>query len=292
MDTESLSTSKASSPVRANEIRASRNDENEFEAYGFSGLLPSPPKRSFPRWDEALFEDGYDSDGEILEPNVDEADDENELASSDHILAPTQGVLGGNTTMENTTTQTSTSSESSSINIVTASTAVTQSLTLTGAILADDLIDKMVVAELRTELKRRGMPVNGLMDVLKSRLKDAKHILPTIDGTQIDQDGVRSLKEFLPGTKWVQMPLTSQPVEETSRLIDGVQFRGPTDDENLTHTQPLYNVEGIIDRLPFPGMALLPKKDSNGRMVYGRRGEFIYELQPATETVVNIDFVK
>jgi len=39
-------------------------------------------------------------------------------------------------------------------------------------------------------------------------------------------------------------------------------------------------------------MALLPKKDSNGRMVYGRRGEFIYELQPTTETVVNIDFVK
>jgi len=44
----------------------------------------------------------------------------------------------------------------------------------------------------------------------------------TINFTQIDQDGVRSLKEFPPGTKWVQMPLTSQPVEESSRLIDGV----------------------------------------------------------------------
>ena len=82
MDTESLSSSEGKQPAAVDEVRASTSESLDYEAYGFSGLLQSPPRQSFPRWNEDLFEDGYDSDGEIVLPMDDvstENDDEEEL---------------------------------------------------------------------------------------------------------------------------------------------------------------------------------------------------------------------
>jgi len=56
MDTESLSSSEGKQPAAVDEVRASTSESLDYEAYGFSGLLQSPPRQSFPRWNEDLFE--------------------------------------------------------------------------------------------------------------------------------------------------------------------------------------------------------------------------------------------
>jgi len=66
MDAESLSSSEGLKPAAADDPGASNTSELDYQAFGFSGIPPSPPKNSFPRWNEDGFEQGYDSDGEIL----------------------------------------------------------------------------------------------------------------------------------------------------------------------------------------------------------------------------------
>jgi hypothetical protein len=59
--------------------------------------------------------------------------------------------------------------------------------------------------------------------------------------------------------------------------------------------QPIYNVNATIDRFPFSGQALQPKKDDLGRFITrsNNNGEqkFYYAKAPVKETIPNMEFV-
>jgi hypothetical protein len=263
MDAESLSSSEDLKPAATDEIGASTTDELDYGAFGFSGIPPSPPKTSFPRWNEDRFEDGYDSDGEILlsEDELVEIHDDEEALPSTERGPDNQTTIPGAVGAEHRLTggDLSTAAHISS-------TAIAQNLTIKGEVLTDALISKMKVDDIRVELGRRGLLKRGNKAEIIPRLQRAisDGILPSLaslDGNHNNEE-VRSLRDFPAGAKWIEMPFKSLPIEEASTLIDGVQFRGPTDVAGMVHHQRLHDVDMTIDRLTFPGKALLPKKIS------------------------------
>ena len=103
-----------------------------------------------------------------------------------------------------------------------------------------------------------------------------------------------SYKDFQAGSYWEPLQLAENPVPS----ITG-RHRPPTvpaDQFNANiEAQPMYNVNAIIDRFPFSGQALQPKKDDLGRFITrsNKNGEqkFFYVKYPIKETIPNMDFI-
>ena len=246
MDTESLPSSEGKQPAAVDEVRASTSESLDYEAYGFSGLLQSPPRQSFPKWNEDLFEDGYDSDGEIVLPM-----DDVYTESDDEEILPTSGEeeVGGSNTGNSTFSPPSsmnnneeaggtatTSSQPSSMNNTSSQSSTMINDSSSSAILTDSDIKKMVVADLRKKLSRRGQQTCRIKAELIARLIEFKNINPS---NNIDRNDVENnLKGFPQGSKWVEMPLKSQPVEESSRIA----LKG------ITHKRLSIKINGIIKK--------------------------------------------
>jgi len=226
----------------------------------FSGMLPTPSPLRFTVFNEDTFEDGYDSDGQVP-PEPDE-----ELVTENALPSNLNGI----------------SSPGDPGQSAPALSPVSQPLD-------DPRINVMNCLQLRAELKSRGQSVKGKREELVARLKDAvaRGIPPgnsTVQAPNIDG--------FPPHCRWEELTFESDPLPLLPRVIDGVLFRHPTQEDAPVQEKRLYNTTCQIDRRPFIQQALHPKERRNGVLVTDNKGAFIYENRLTKESVVNIEFAK
>ncbi len=117
-----------------------------------TGLLPSPEKRTFPKWNVDNFELGYDSDGEILEPcPSDDEQDDTELPSS---TVEDTALTGASGSVRSDLAPGSTNAES---NQPPHNQHPARNMSVLGLELTEAGIRVLVVADLLNEMSRRNM---------------------------------------------------------------------------------------------------------------------------------------
>ena len=279
MDDHSVDSSRCIDAVSEDDarsgVRESEKPSGHLSVMGHSGLLPTPSPRQYTRWNEEKFDEGYDSDGEIVFPdNYDDGEEQKEVELPDSSSGV--GDTNGTSVNESGTT----AGTAASINPTTAPPGF------------DDVsIANMTVDKLREELKKRGCHSTGLKAILVERLKEAVRNGPAQVGQPDRESADLNRVGFPVGCKWVPLVFKSTPVEEPSRLINGVQFRPPTL-LNEESTKRLYDAAEEFDRPAFPGKALFPKRKANGDFKKTRQGKFDYEERATEDMVVDLKFVK
>ena len=164
-------------------------------------------------------------------------------------------------------------------------------------VLTSEMIDKMVVAELKVALDARGMSKIGLKAVLIERLKEAvKNAVPIVQDRPPEVADNSAGKDFDPGAYWKLLEPDGEEVDESIMNVDGVNFRAPTVPEAEHNVEfdrrpkkKSYNI--TFDRLPFVCSVMLPIKRPNGGLKQKANGEYCYEKQSTTRTVPNLEFL-
>jgi len=240
------------------------------------GLPPTPTSRVMKMIDEALIEDGYDTDcqlGPFIESGVEAEErvcmDEEPLGSENPNICETNIV-------ENSIDATAVTAES---------------------VLTDELIDKMKVVELRLELEKRGISKNGLKADLVGRLKEAvaKNVPLLEDRPEVEVANSAGIG-FEPGAYWQLMEQEGEELDESFMEVDGVVFRAPTttEEEHLSdfaHKPKKRNYSMTFDRLPFIANRLLPVRNKSGRFRRKQNSEYIYKESPTVETIPNLNYI-
>ena len=225
------------------------------------GVPKTPPQRLVSSVDDALFLEGYDSDGlrapweeveglDIDDPNLDE---EPLGIGSPHVSPPEadrQNVAENFTPPED--------------------------------------VCKMKVAELKTELKRRGCSVTGKKDELVERLvKAIEENVPLVENLPTEKVENLAGDGFSPGAHWELLECNGEFVEENIPN----NLRAPTVPLGERVLQKKRNYAQKFDRMVFTGKTLLPARYKNGALKKDKEGRFQYEEKPHEKTEPSISFI-
>jgi hypothetical protein len=242
-----------------------------------TGMYKTPSPLRYENVNEALFEEGIDSDGELGSIADEFSDNEEPLPSRQ-----TQGTSQDGPREPRSTEIPPLPPNGTHGPGQQSSTPNPPTLTL-------EAVETLKVDEMRKELKNLGLNIRGNKPELLERLKKAV------------QDGVRPVVQsnrapapsgFDENCYWELMPFEPNHIVEESRNIEGIEFRPPTvSADAVGGSVKLYNVIGEIDRLPFTAEASVPKIRANGAR-HIVNGEQIYEKKVIEDTTINMDFVK
>ena len=128
-----------------------------------------------------------------------------------------------------------------------------------------------------------------------NRLREAIQMnLPLVDDIAPEAQANLAGEGFALGAKWeLEEPNEDVVEDKNERMIDGVAFREPTVGEggvveNVEFvTKRNYGLE--FDRPVFISSCKQPKRE-NGKLVFDADKKIVYENQPHTNTLPNLDF--
>ena len=164
-------------------------------------------------------------------------------------------------------------------------------------VLDADKINGMKVAELRDELKKRGIRVTGKKSELQTRLLEG--VLAGVEvlaDRPVEESNNSAGDAFHPGSYWKLLEPSGPAVNESDMTVGGVRFRDPTmpaeeHELNRNDRPKKRNYSEIFDRAPFTRSALLPVRNANGVLKRKNTGEYIYEMQVTEATVPDIEYL-
>jgi hypothetical protein len=226
------------------------------------GIPTTPEQRDVKPIDEAAFDQGYDSEG-LQAPweEAEELDFDGPEFDEDPLPFGVSPVSSTEPNCQNITEDICTIEEA----------------------------EKMKVAGLKDELKKRGLDVRGKKDELKARLKEAiEQKLPFVDNTTKTNTTNLAGDTFSPGAYWEELECKGEYVDE--RTLEG--FRAPTVPVGEISSVRKRNFDQKFDRMVFSGKTELPKRHKNGTIAKDKQGNTIYHKQkPHNQTEVNMDFI-
>ena len=226
------------------------------------GVPKTPPQRLISTVDEALIEQGYDSDGRRAPwEEAEQLDfDGPELNEEPLRIGPppvSSEVPYRQNVAEKTVSQVD--------------------------------VPGMKIVELKEELRRRGCSLTGSKAVLQERLvKAINDNVPLTKNLSTERAGNLAGVGFSPGAYWELLECNGDYVEETTP--EGL--RAPTVPVGEVPTLKKRNYATKFDRMVFPGKTMLPTRYKNGTLKKNREGKFIYALTPHERTEPNIAFIE
>jgi hypothetical protein len=240
-------------------VAFSGGTSNDMATTHQSNIPRSPPARSHLQATTATTENGYDSDGQIG-PFYDAVANEGPQ-EVDEPTIPQSGVAEG------------TGDENSGENTENSASDVGKFIDI-----SEEKIKKMVVKDIKEELKRRGQGVAGLKVELIARLKEAlEKKLPILSLEDQVNKSDEAVKGFAPEARWRLLDPIPTPVVEPTNVA---RMRAPTvpaDDAEFVPQKFHYSEK--FDRMPFVGTEKFPavfrnqrvRKDSTGKTVFEQR---------------------
>ena len=226
------------------------------------GVPKTPEQRNVIPVNEDAYEDGYDSDG--LPPPWSEDHsalfDEREANEASLPVGPVPNTP-----------------------------RVNQDENVAENIITEAEIEKMVVNELKEELKKRGLPVRGKKEELIIRLKEAlRNNLPLVGNLSKEKVANMAGETFTPGAHWVELECTGDfVVDETP-----AGFRAPTVPDGEVPTVQKRQYSQRFDRMAFTGIAEVPQRQRDGRIKKRKNGQVCYEKKVYTETTASMAFIR
>ena len=248
------------------------------------GQCPTPSNQVL-TMNESLYEDGYDSDGQIG-PFYDS------IFGMEAVKFHEDTIRSEDLMPETKTGVNVTASQNGSENHK-------DKFTMT-----DVEIMALRKSDLVEQCKLLGLDKRGNKDPLQQRLKKARDDgmcylssdqMNNPEAEQLGKDG------FSPLARWEYLEDKDESLDLKDELeVDGIKYRSPTiPREEFERTgvgnggKEKFNFIRTIQRKQFIKKALLPKKDSKGRVMKDRKtGEWIYTLQEVKKSVPNMKFIK
>ena len=234
-----------------------------------TGIPPTPTRHVFNFVNDDLIDQGYDSDGQQAPWHNNEVEDYTE----------------GNLKESNGSNDNEDDSPPPADNPNPNPTIFTR-----------EIMMKMNVHHLKDECKKRGLSVRGKKIELQERLNGALISgAPLLSDMNVDLVDNLAGGVFDPLAHWELLEpdndCTEDEMDEEELIIDGVQFRGPTQGGNVSNVERA-NYTEQFDRPVFTGMAKQPVITNSGQFSRDCHGKVKYEERPHTETLPNIDFIK
>ena len=157
------------------------------------------------------------------------------------------------------------------------------------SVLSPEIIDKMMVSNLRAALKARSLSTKGLKQELVSRLKEAvRNNVPVT--VQDPEQGTKTSSAgdvFDNSAYWKLLDADGEEIVENESHL-----HAPTVPEGEKSRVKKRNYLTTFDRPIFSGKAELPIRYNDGRLAKDREGNFKYEIRPTEETVPNMEFCR
>jgi hypothetical protein len=134
----------------------------------------------------------------------------------------------------------------------------------------------MTVAQLKDELLKRNLPVNGPKEVLLQRLSVPHGTIlpPSNTDVRLPQQPANAITGFAPHARWVELKHHQERVVEPN--IQHPNLVGPTVLMGQVKV-PKYNFNEEFDHPPFTALATVVKQNTRGRPVFDRQGREVYE---------------
>ena len=226
------------------------------------GIPMSPDERQVVVVDDALYDEGYDSDGE---PPPWEGVDliENEIVGAEEECLPDSATP---------------------IPAIAAPPENVAQFSLT----VDEMM-KMKVGELQDALQKRGLSRKGQKKVLQERLKDAiESGAPLIAGMSSTAAANVAGDVFDPTARWELLEQDGDVIEEPAL---GAGLHAPTQPVDEVSRVIKRNYSTLFDRPVFTGQAYLQKKLRNGKFARNAHGDIVWERKPHEESVPDYNFL-
>lgn len=250
----------------------------------FNGIPKTPERRVFDNSNTRRYADGYDSDG-LHAPWL-----ENNRATEQLIDNNEPSLPLRNDNSEAQVSSTPTPNPTAQ--------PVQQAVVLTV-----EEARSLKVAELRIELRKRGIAVSGNKAILLERLIDAINKNVSIveegdDGRGREMQQNQADPTFDVGSCWEYLEADGDVIEENFAIEGGDDFYAPTvpQGENVANHVQKRNYLRQFDRPIFTGQTKLPKKKKIKGKEYvmkdRKTGDTVYETAPCNETVPNIEWCK
>ena len=220
--------------------------------------------------EDALFDLGYDSDGEL--PDFGAVDEElAQMQAYNEESAPEKQ-----------------DEEASTDQAATPPTPVFISI-------PENVLSKLKVLELREELRKRGVASSGnkpvLLERLKKALEDKRPVIPDTAETAPGQETL-SDANFASGAYWRVMDPTTEAVDPTK----GKTFYSPTEPANISERleQAIKrNFDDVFDRPPFCGTTQVPQYQANKRkQIDTTTKEQIYKVEGREKGLPKLEWLK
>ena len=151
-------------------------------------------------------------------------------------------------------------------------------------------VPKLLVSDMKKELKKRGLDTRGKKNELATRLIDAitRGVPLKVDLTSSKAENLAG-DSFTPGAHWEELPCDGDFIVESQK--EG--FRYPTVPTGEVSAVKKRNYSQKFDRMVFPGLAEIPVRWKNGKIArHKRTGEVQYKKQPHSETAVNMEWAR
>jgi hypothetical protein len=263
-----LTLPSSSAPSTQNEVRISAR-RVEYDTTSNGVLLSVPVTSDLPQANRAncsQYQEGYDSDGEIG-PFFDAI--ENQRYDNDEIFNEEEP-------------------ERAEENIVNEESEMQQ---------ADEPMANlpnyhtMTVAQLKDELRKRNLSVNGRKEVLIQRLltPQPSNMAGQRANTTREQRNPQALPGFSPHAAWVSLTCSNERVQEPNQHHP--HLVGPTVPTGQQEA-PKFNFAETFDRPPFTAMTSSVKVNAHGKPLHGRNGQPIYQDEIRDEGRANIEWLK
>ena len=218
-----------------------------------------PEIRRFANHDELKYDEGYDSDGEMMYYDEIALDDDPDDISEDVIepitvsattttLATTTSAAATSvaTTSATTTSATTTSATTASATTISATTA-SATTTVDGSQLSEARAGKLKVSELKDELRKRGKGTVGNKSILLDRLIECIRDKTPVGEEIAERPGCMNGLDIT--ACWVPLTRNAFPIPEP--LNEDANLRPPT--ERDAPINPKYGFDEKFERRPFEG---------------------------------------
>jgi hypothetical protein len=149
----------------------------------------------------------------------------------------------------------------------------------------------MTVAQLKDELRKRNLPVNGRKEVLLQRLSAPLAAIhhTTNSEQRLPQQPASAINGFAPHAKWIELKHHQERVVEPNQQHRNLV--GPTVPTGQAEA-PKYNFSEQFDRPPFTALATVVKLNNKGRPVFDRLGRAVYEQVIREDGCANLEWLK
>lgn len=143
------------------------------------------------------------------------------------------------------------------------------------ALLDDEAVNKMTIAQLKDELRKRNLTVNGVKAVLQERLQaflsnpNSSNNLPQQNAAAAVGNNNLTSADFSEAAIWKELTVEATPVPEPNRNLNLVGPTVPEGEGKFTKQ----SFSETFDRPPYTAMSPVIDIGRNGKPVKNKKGE-------------------
>jgi hypothetical protein len=162
------------------------------------------------------------------------------------------------------------------------------------ALLDDEAVNKMTIAQLKDELRKRNLTVNGVKAVLQERLQaflsnpNSSNNLPQQNAAAAVGNNNLTSADFSEAAIWKELTVEATPVPEPNRNPNLVGPTVPAGESEFTK----WNFTETFDRPPFTAMSPVIDIGHNGKPVKNRKGEVQWTNEIREKGRANTDWIE